>query len=544
MMRGVALIELIIVITISAVLAVYANQELANRSQESIARGGGVYLSAVSQAAERLILTNFDNYANLNDVTGVANDLRPTIPELIALGRLRPGFPVGMPTRQQARIDIVRTGCPGPGCQVTALVCTMTPITLGGPVTRFDLATAMLEEQNGRGGQSRYADGANIRGPALNTPNPMGNIEGIVCGSSFVDVGMYDVFVRMNDTRDPNLQGNLTVAGDTTLNGPAVVNNTLNVSGASTFENNVTVQGQVDIGPCIKLQGGAQGRAGFGCANPSDVPAGYTGGVRSADVVASGNILASSNPAGFTGANGSYALVTADNGAGEAEVRTSGRAAANRLTPQGLFASGEACASSDEGSIGRLSTGPGLVSCTLGFWRVITFQAAAGDACAPNGAAATDASGRMLLCMDGNFVPMDELFPTGTPGGSCNRPGVTAVDVANNNETLICRYNLAGGFARWMRLRDVTQHLAFIRADEVRPDAVVAKPVCDAASGQTAQTIIQLVPKVWGSPDGGNAFFAQDNGGSWIVRMRDGAGNNLQGNPAAAAIAQLYCYFP
>jgi prepilin-type N-terminal cleavage/methylation domain-containing protein len=543
-MGGFAMIELIIALSISAILAIYANQELANRSQETIARGGGVYLNAVSQAVDRLILTNFENYANGTDIAGVANDLQPTIPELIALGRLRSGFPLGMPTRQQARIDITRTNCPGAGCQVVALVCTTTPITMGPGAVRFDLATAMLEEQNGRGGQSRYGDGANIRGASINSPNPMGNVEGIVCGSSFVDVGMFDIFVRMNDTRDPNFQGNLTVAGDTTLNGSTAINNTLNVTGPATFENNVTVNGQLDVGPCIKLTGGPQGRAGFGCANPADVPAGYTGGVRSADVVASGNILASTNPAGFTGANGDYAIVTANNGTGQAEIRTSGRAAANRLTPQGLFASGEACAAADEGSIGRLSTGPGLVSCTLGAWRVITFQAAAGDACAPNGAAATEASGRMLLCMDGNFVPMDELFPTGTPGGSCNKVGVTAVDVANGNETLICRYNLAGGFARWMRLRDVTQHLAFIRADEVRPNAVVAKPVCDAASGQTAQPIIQMIPKVWGSPDGGNAFFAEDNGGSWIVRMRDGSGNNLQGNPAAAAIAQLYCYFP
>lgn len=540
--RGFALMELILAISISAVLAIWANQELANRSQETLARGGGTYLMTVAQAVERHVFLNFLDLSAGNPIAGTAVDLQPTLPELIALNRLRVGFPLGMPTRQAVRIDITRTACPGAGCQITSTVCTTTPITLGTGITRFDLAAAMLEEQNGRGGQARLNDGANIRGAALNVPNPMGNVEGIVCGSSFVDVGMFDSFVRIGDTRDPALAGPLTVAGATTLNGATTINNTLNVTGATTL--NTLTFNSATVGPCISLLGGAQGRAAFGCANPNDVPAGYTGGVRSADVVASGNVLASDNPGAFTGANGNYALVTANNGAGVAEIRTSGRAAADRLTPLGQFVSGSACAAADEGSIARMQGGPGLVACTLGSWRVFAFQAAAGDACAPNGATARDASGRTLVCLAGAFQPLDDLFRTGTVNAACTIPGVTAVDTANNNETLICRINLAGGSARWMRLRDVTSHLVFVKSAEVAPDAVVAKPTCNGAPSQIPVPVIQLIPKVWGSPDGGQAFFAVDNGGSWIVRLRNGSGGNLLGNPTAAAIVQLYCYFP
>jgi len=544
---GFAMIELILAISISAILAIWANQELANKSQESIARGGGTYLMMVAQAVERHVFVNFPALAAGppgNDVAGTANDLQPTIQEMINLGRLRAGFPLGMPTRQVARIDLTRVGCPGAGCQITSTVCTTTPVTLGSGVTRFDLATAMLEEQNGRGGQARYGDGANIRGAALNVPNPMGNVEGIVCGSSFIDVGMFDAFVRIGDTRDPALAGPLTVAGATTFNGATAINNTLNVQGPATLQNNLTVNGSATVGPCINLAGGAQGRAAFGCTNPNNVPAGYVGGVRSVDVVANGNVLASDNPAAFTGANGNYALVTANNGAGAAEIRTSGRAAADRLTPLGQFGSGTACAAADEGSIARLLGGPGLVACTQGAWRVFTFQAAANDPCAPDGATARDASGRTLVCLAGSFEPLDELFRTGTVGAACTVPGATAVDTVNNNETLLCRINLAGGTARWMRLRDVTSHMVFVRSAEVGPNADVAKPVCNGAATQIPVPVIQLVPKVWGSPDGGQAFFAVDNGSTWTVRLRDGTGNNLQGVPNAAAIVQLFCYFP
>lgn len=542
--KGFALVELILAISISAILAIYANQELVNRSQEAIARGGGVYLNLVAQALERHILLNFNEFENNAPVAGTAAPLAPTMAEMLALGRLRAGFPMGMPTRQVAQLSIIRNNCPGPACQVTGLACATTPLTLGGPDVRFDLAAVMLEAQEGRGGQSRDEDGANIRGPALNVPNPFGNVEGIVCGSAAVDVGMFNAFVRVRDTRDPDLQGPLTVAGPTTLNGPTTVNNTLAVTGNTTLQGNVTVNGSATVGPCINLAGGAQGRAAFGCANPNDIPVGMTGGVRSADVVAQGNVLASDAPGAFTGANGNYALMTANNGTGVAEIRTSGRTAGDRLTPLGQYAAGSVCQLADEGSIARRNVGSGLVTCSNGTWRLLSVQAAANDACTPNGAQATEVSGRTLLCVGGRFIPFDEIVRSGSPNAACTALGVTAIDINNQNETLICRVNLAGGVARWMRLRDITTHLSFVRSYEVTPDTSIQKPVCNASGGQIVEPIIQMIPKVWGTPDGGQAFFAIDNGASWTVRMRDGSGTaNLQGATQPASIVHVYCYY-
>jgi len=534
---GFLMLEFILYLGVVAMLAIYVNKELVTKTEESLATGSGVYLQTVASAAQNHVLLNFNSYANNTPVAGVATLLQPTIPELVALGRLNGGFPGGanqMPTRQTAQVNITRTSCPGASCQVTVLVCTTTPVTLGGTATRFDLASTMVEAQNGTGGQSLYGSGGGtIRGAALNEPNPMGSVEGIVCGSGKVDVGMYSNFLVLNDTRNPNFQGGLTVAGATTLNGNTTVNG------------NATVSGSATVGGCITLSN-SSGRAGFGCANPADLPAGYTGGVRSVDVVANGSILASTNPAGFTGSNGNYAYVGVAGGVGE--VRTSGRAQADRLVPSGAYAVGSACTAADEGAIARQSGGSGLVTCRASQWRALATFATAGAACAPNGAMADDGTGAQLLCMGGTWRPMTNLFAAGTPGGSCTNVGTVAYDTANNNEILLCRQNPAGGSARYMRLRDVTSHLVFVQSYEVTDTSVgasgtVSKPTCSPASGMSATPVIQLIPKIFSTPDGGLAAYAIDTGAAWQIYLRNGNGAVLSGNPSARALANVYCFF-
>lgn len=532
------MIELIVALTISAFLAIYANAKLAQESKTSIAQGAGTYLSVITSAVQVHMTANWNLYSAGSAIPGVAIPLKPTLAELQALGRIRPGFPLVMPTRQIARVDILRQNCPGANCSLTATVCTTTPVAFDSTTVNWDMANTMLEAQQGNGGQSRINDGANIRGPALNVPNPVGNVEGIVCGSTMLDTTLYNSFVRINDTRDPNLQGPLTVAGLTTLNGGA------NINGPTAINNDLSVSGKTTNGPCLTLEGGTNGRAGFGCQSPDNVPSGYTGGVTSTDVIAQGNILASSAPAGFTGSNGNYALVTANNGTGAAEIRTSGRAAADRLTPLGSYTPGAACTAADNGSIAQSTGGNGLVLCSSGVWRLLSTQATANAPCTVAGAMAVDATGQSLICIGNKWVGMSQLYQTGVIDQACPTVGVFALDPNNNYEQLFCAQNLAGGSARWMRLRDLTTHFVLVNTVEVTPDAIVVKPTCSAAASQIAQQVIQLIPKVTSTSDGGIAVYAVDNGSAWTVKMQNGHGTNLTGSPTAAALAQIYCYFP
>jgi hypothetical protein len=257
-------------------------------------------------------------------------------------------------------------------------------------------------------------------------------------------------------------------------------------------------------------------------------------------VVASANILASDNPAGFTGSNTNFALVTANNGAGAAEIRTSGRAAADRLVPVGSYTAGTAC--NDDGAIARRATGTGLVVCQNASWRDLTVTAGVGDACAVEGSTATTAGGVVMFCMGGQYRSFNSVIASATPGASCTTAGSLGMDTLNNNGTLSCRANPGpgGGTPRWLRLQDITSNLSFVSSSEVTEGAVISKPACTAAGGMSSIPVVQLVPKSFASSDAGFVFYVEGTT-SWTVRMRNGAGGLLSGTPYA--VAHVYCYY-
>ena len=389
------MVELMAALAIAALLGVYAQRKAVVETEEALAVSSGSYIAAIAAAAQRHTLNNFEAYANGGAIPGVAVALAPTLAELKALGLgLGAGFPANMPTKQVSRIDIGRQNCPGTTCVLTATVCSTTSLTLGRAIVREDLVAAAVQTMGGQGGFSRIGDGATVRGTGFTTANPNGNVEGVLCAQNWIDTSVYNNFVRIRDTRDPDLQGPLTVAGATTLNGPATINNTLNVTGNTTLAN-------LNVGPCVQMDG-ATGRAGFGCRNRDDLPAGYTGGVRSPDVVADQRVLAANNPAGFAGNNGNFSLMTADDGGGAAAIRTSGRSVGDTLTPTGRYASGAVC--TDPGAIAGNVNNAGLLTCHGGFWKILATYGEIDQVCTQDGAIATSTAGASLICTGGIWV--------------------------------------------------------------------------------------------------------------------------------------------
>jgi serine/threonine protein kinase len=95
------------------------------------------------------------------------------------------------------------------------------------------------------------------------------------------------------------------------------------------------------------------------------------------------------------------------------------------------------------------------------------------------------------------------------------------------------------------RLSARFNHPNIVQAYEVGDGTVVNRPSCAAAAGMSASAIIQLIPKSWSSPDGGQVLYALNlsNGVQWQIKLRDGNNNVLAGTPAARAIANVFCYF-
>lgn len=521
--RGFSLVELIVVISISAILGIYAQAQLAKESEEQIARAAGTFIKQVAGAAEQHALTNFDNLANGVKVATTAVDLAPTVAELVAENLLPSGFPTtagSMPTRQSLRIDIYKTGCPGAGCGIVTTVCTTTGVTLGRPDVRYDLAQVMVDQQDGTGGQSSYTTPALIKGPSLNRANPNGAVPGTVCSSATLNTAMFQQFVRVRDTRDPNLQGDLSAVGN------------LAITGTSALTGDVSAAGNVAV----------SGSGGFGGANPTAVPAGIKG-VNSQDVFAAGNIVATDQGAGFSGNNGNYVAMTTNSG-GEAAVVTSGRMAGQRLIPTGSFTKGTACVEAGALGLSATEASGSLVVCSSGKWTPLNTAAVAGGACSTEGQSAVDPTGVMLYCTGGIWTPMTQFLAPAFDNTACTTAGQVGYSalIAGAKKAMLCRANPQGGGAVWRRLEDITTNLVFVRSEEVADLQVVSKPTCANPGNPAATPIIQLIPKTESTSDGGFARFAVDLGGSWQVRLLTGASGPM---PAGStAIAYVWCFFP
>lgn len=484
--------------------------------------------------------------------TAVGQSMSPRVQDLVAMGYLSPGTSDQATAADggiyQVRFRSEPVGCVAAACNIPGELYVDRPIRRPGTAEMNGVVVgAVIDKVGGDVVVSLNTNPAQLTAlSGASVPNPVaGSPVGIVGARVGFGASGFGRFLVLGDPRDPNFQGSLSAAGTVTFAGTATI------AGPTTINNNMTVTGSLNagttsVGGCARILA-TTGRAGFGCANPDDLPAGYVGGVRTPDLVANGRIVATDNPAAFNGSNGNYAFVGLSGGV--AEVRTSGRAAGDRLTPLGQYAAGSICAPADEGSIARNLGVTGLVVCQTGAWRAMATLAVAGSACAPNGTMATAADGVQLLCVNGAFVGMDTIVRGGTPGQLCTVAGATAIDTANGNETLLCRANPGGGPLRYMRLRDITTNLMFIASYEVTDaslgaSGIVVKPICTPAAGQSFLPILQLIPKIFSSPDGGVAVYGVDTGASWSVFLRNGAGNVLAGNPTATAVAQVFCYFP
>lgn len=523
--RGFFLVELIIAVSIVALLSIYAQARIARESEDQLAKAAGTFIKQVASAAEQHVLVNFDELTAGTDVPTTAIDLQPTIAELVAERLLPSGFPSGpgrLPTRQSLRIDVIKSGCPGASCSIVATVCTTTGVTLGGANVRYDLAQIIVDEQNGTGGQSTYTAPSAIKGPILNMANPNGPIAGTVCGSSTqLNNEIYQKFVRIRDTRDPDLQGNLSAQGN------------LAITGTSTLTGNVAAAGTMSV----------TGNGAFGGASATAIPAGLRG-VNTQDMVASGNIVTTDQGAGFTGTNGNYVAMTSNSG-GEAAVVTSGRMAGRRLIPTGAYTKGAACVEAGAIGLNASEASGSLVVCSSGRWTPLTTAAVAGGPCSLEGQGATDQDGLQLYCTGNRWTPMTQFLPIAADSTACTVVGQIGYSaaVAGVKKAMLCRANpQSPGVLAWKRMEDITTNLVFVRSQEVVDQSVVAKPACSNPGNPGALPIIQMIPKSETTTDGGLARFATDNGGSWTTRLLTGSGTPMPNG--SSSVAQIFCYFP
>lgn len=229
------MIEVTFALIISAVAGVFAVKAAAdaNRLQFGVIQGDSLAAAAAGGAKYQS-----EHFSELQSGAGVTyrgvtlaagteagQTYSPTIQQLVSMGYLDPAFSpqatftnIGTPGNYQMRLSRAPAGCElvaVTSCDIEGRVYIDQPIRAAGSTTEPDTlaVNAIVSRLGGNGGFSLLVNSGTIYGGNWTTPNPVsGTPAGVVMARFGYGASGLSQFVRLNDSRDPNLQGGLTVA--------------------------------------------------------------------------------------------------------------------------------------------------------------------------------------------------------------------------------------------------------------------------------------------------------------------------------------------
>jgi type II secretory pathway pseudopilin PulG len=371
------------------------------------------------------------NGVNLNAGGALGETLQPSVANLQGMGYLNAGFSdVALTVDGGVFRNVIQQdpgGCVGVACNIVGLAYISVPVAVkgGGGAADALLLGQMLNRLGGLGGFSVPGAAANITGSgaAWTWPNPVaGTPAGVIAARFGFGSSVFAGYVRMNETRNPNLQGDLTVGGATTFNSTLTVNGNSTFTGSTTFNGSITATGDItarDVNARNITATGtvaAQGQiSSSNAVGASDVVGCLRaaleadGGIasRAADCIdrvrISNNGVALNDATGVQrislgSATGVLAVNTAAGAQNIALDGGTGRMSAQRVAVTTTASRGTACVDGDDIVTDVEASGTILV-CKGGVWRAPGLpQSAAGDACTNEGALARNTSDQALIC--------------------------------------------------------------------------------------------------------------------------------------------------
>ncbi|NRF83853.1 hypothetical protein HQ619_07920 [Burkholderia gladioli] len=245
---------------------------------EQMAAQGGVMLDIGNLVNGKYLSLYYSNLVNGTAIAGVANEYAPTMAELQAINVIPSGFSTvsayGAP--YQVALAKIPSGCVAPACDIGGVVYiggAITDPSTGKPMTLEDAAAAI----GGDGGYSDTITPGTLTGMngSWADANPLGNAAGVLAMRVGYGSSGWSAYVR----RD----GSLPMEGDLSFKG--TTGDTHNINNVATVNANLVNSGLVATNGL----------------DAKDVPAGWSGGIRTADVVANGMVGAGygkGNPSG------------------------------------------------------------------------------------------------------------------------------------------------------------------------------------------------------------------------------------------------------
>jgi len=314
----------------------------------------------------------------------------PSIPDLVGMGYLPTGWSARVSTLNQAPYTIsftrIPAGCLPATCNIEGHVILQGSIRSGASATDGAVIGPILTRLGSDSGVALPTHPAEITGfgNSWTTANPVnGQPPGVVGVRIGTAASGFGQFVRIGDSRDPDLAGNLTVAGDTVFGSGST---------KSLFKSAVDVEGSVTSSDRVTSGDGfhTANVDAFGAADPGAIA------LKAGDFV----IRTSSGEATLRVASNGDVTTPGGVDAG-AEVRARG------LTLTATVAEGDSC---NSGQIAMLATG-GLATCQAARFRATTRYAALGSSCAIAGQLATDPDhGDAVVCRQGYFANVSGLM--------------------------------------------------------------------------------------------------------------------------------------
>jgi hypothetical protein len=449
--RGYLMLELGLTLVLSAILLISQLNDINKAIDESLMVATGQYMVAQQDGVNKYVLSNMAQLSVGGAVTGVANALQPTVAELVAKNYLPVGFSGTSPIGLQFRTVLATSNCPGLNCSVSGFATSTAGYRDGTGNVRIDLLATVVNTVGIDGAMSLPETPTLLTFQGGSTvANPGGNVSGTLAirvGSSSGIASLLSQFYRLDGTTPlagaMNANNNdISGVKDLGVTGSATIAN-LNVSGDAILSSTAT--------------------PGAACA-----------------VSQAGMVRRNANQSGLVVCGNSVWQIVGNAVSG--------------------ISDGAACTTN--GQLGTSETGVGYV-CNGSIWTMAQINAAAGEACAPNGRAATSTATReLLICTKGAYVKFANL-------------------VAKNVE--ISRQLVSDG-------------------------ATVTKPTCDtggtaAYSFHLTQTVVDVgvVP-----PRQALYVTATDNGATWTVkiRLKDNNGGDFSATPyTITATMKLECSY-
>jgi Tfp pilus assembly protein PilE len=257
--HGGMLLGVIIAVMIIAVLMIGLIRSNIEKANERAGAAQGQTLLDINKALGKYITESNNTLALQTSgiISGVANTLSPTLTELQALGYLSANFS-STPANGGSyvtQIVLLPAGCVATACNIATRLWLTKPV-LDGFTLKPDIKRigALLGVVGGNAGFSDPQTPSVIRGAGWTLANPLGSIAGSILVINGFGSTVDSNYVRMRDSRDPNLQGNLTVAGNVTSSGYLGLGGTATFGGACSSSG---LLGKTSNGVLMICQGGS-----------------------------------------------------------------------------------------------------------------------------------------------------------------------------------------------------------------------------------------------------------------------------------------------